>query len=328
VEGNEVMKAFRFRDKLVAGLFTVLLFSTTLTSCGSGSSTNSSSQGDLHQVSSEKSNSELPENKDWILEPHGPLDDFKNSDEDELIIKIGKWTYMNSCLQKVGHTNDKPKPTLDSTKVLLHPIDYEWGIVSLENAKENGYRSGPSSEVIDETGGKDGLYFIDDEGGRRVIPYKDDNEKDKYHQMGICDDTYNDAEYKFVGFLMTQDESNKEAELGSTAKTQAKSDSKVLSKVREWSTCMKSAGFDYATPQDASSFAWPEEPDEKEKKTAVKDFECKKSTGLMDVWYEVLHEKQRNLIDQYRPILEKSRDQEKKWVEFAQKVIANNGKLD
>ncbi|MDR1448513.1 MAG: hypothetical protein LBI63_06140 [Candidatus Ancillula sp.] len=315
--------------KNIVVLTAISFLGITLTSCGSGSNTNSSSQSDLHQVSSgETTKTELPENKDYIFEPRGPLDDFKNSDEDELIISIGEWTHKNLCLQKVGRTNNDAKPTLDSSKPKIWPtIDYNWGIVSLENAKENGYR--PGSEHGDLNGQTEGVMSNDGKGNTTTRPYKDDDEKESYLQSGACSKEYDNAESKSFDFHLTDDEDKKDVELITTPKTQAKSDTRVLSKVKEWSTCMKSAGFDYATPQEASSFAWPaEEPEDQEKRTAIKDFECKKSTGLMDVWYEVLHEKQRILIDQYRPILEKEKNHDKKRVEFAQKVIANNGKLD
>jgi hypothetical protein len=317
--------------KNIVVLTAISFFGITLTSCGSGSNTNSSSQNDLHQVNSgETSKSELPENKDWISEPHGPLKDFRNSEEDELIISIGEWTHANVCMQKAGLTNDSAKPTLDSNKTKILPtIDYDWGIVNLENAKENGYRDG-LPEKNELNGQTEGLLDMDEKGNRILRPYKDDNEKEMYQVSGKCLAEYDDAESKFFDFHLTDDENKKDGELITTAKAQAKSDTRVLSKVKEWSTCMKSAGFDYSTPQDASAkYDYLHDTiDDQEKRTAVKDFECKKSTGLMDVWYEVLHEKQRNLIDQYRPILEKEKNHDKKRVEFAQKVIASNGKLD
>jgi predicted ATP-binding protein involved in virulence len=211
-------------------------------------------------------------------------------------------------------------------KPIQSAIDYDWGIVSLQNAKENGYREGSKQETP-ANDGQEGISISDGKGGKKFVPYKDEAEKEYYKHQPICQSQYTTAMIDYAGTI-SQDEDKKLSETRTVAKSQAKTDSHVLEATAKWGACMKEAGFDFKTPQDASSFEWTRpqgDPDEKEKKTAVKDFECKKSTNLMTTWYDVLHEKESGLIDQYRPILEKSKNQEKKWVEFAQKVIANGG---
>jgi hypothetical protein len=298
-----------------------------MTGCGKDSTADKSSQDDLHQVNATKTEDPKNEAVDNLTEPPGPLHAFRNSPEEELIQKNGEWTYVNTCMKKEGMESNMEKPTLDSIKLPDQYTDIDWGIISLQSAKENGYRNGPKPDREPPNDGKE--YFMDTWGRFTPAPQYSDEEKARNSVSQKCLSQYGDAKDAYAGF-MTNDEGAEEGGIHMTAQAQAKTDPRVLEATQKWSACMKEAGYDFATPKDAASFVWDnksqyDDPDEKEKKTAVKDFECKKSTNLMTVWYDVLHEKESGLIDQHRPVLEKSRNQANRRVEFAQKVIANNG---
>ncbi|MEU5107523.1 MULTISPECIES: hypothetical protein [unclassified Streptomyces] len=64
-----------------------------------------------------------------------------------------------------------------------------------------------------------------------------------------------------------------------------KRDQSVRSVVSHWSACMKTAGFDYATPWGAAS-KWGAEGDplEREIATAEADVKCKQQTKMVAVW--------------------------------------------
>jgi hypothetical protein len=70
---------------------------------------------------------------------------------------------------------------------------------------------------------------------------------------------------------------------------QSQSDTRVIAVIAAWSTCMKSAGFAYASPLDAPddpAFTGPT-PTAHEITTAVADMRCKQSTNLIGVWFTV-----------------------------------------
>lgn len=92
-----------------------------------------------------------------------------------------------------------------------------------------------------------------------------------------------------------------QVDLESEALTRATQDSRVVPLLAAWRTCMKDAGWDYADPQAPFAY-WSDKRgsdkhqaviSDEEKRSAVKDTECKKSTGLLGTWIaaEVAYQK-------------------------------------
>jgi hypothetical protein len=92
------------------------------------------------------------------------------------------------------------------------------------------------------------------------------------------------SDLNLVGELTTQSEQLTE------------SDKRVSQVERAWSLCMKSDGFDFATPMAAAAAAWPATPDSTEIATAIADVRCKSKTNLPGVWLAVEAAYQRRLI--------------------------------
>ncbi|KRB67360.1 MULTISPECIES: hypothetical protein [unclassified Kitasatospora] len=78
-----------------------------------------------------------------------------------------------------------------------------------------------------------------------------------------------------------------------------------------WSSCMRTAGFDYPDPHKAAGDpAWrpgaegvPASPDARELAVAKKDLDCKRETGYLTVWQTVEIEQQQALIKEREPSL-------------------------
>lgn len=96
--------------------------------------------------------------------------------------------------------------------------------------------------------------------------------------------------------------------LGDGGPSYGSDDSRVDAAEQEWSACMKSKGFNYATPfkiQDDSSISQPLNPDAlaRLRAVAVADMACKKSTNLVGVGVAVASAYEQRYIDSHRDAL-------------------------
>jgi|SRR5580658_8432274 hypothetical protein len=85
-------------------------------------------------------------------------------------------------------------------------------------------------------------------------------------------------------------------ELTTQSEQLTESDSRVVEVERAWARCMKSKGFDFATPMAAQAAAWPSAPDSTEIATTEADVQCKTKTNLPGIWLAVEAAYQRRLI--------------------------------
>jgi hypothetical protein len=90
---------------------------------------------------------------------------------------------------------------------------------------------------------------------------------------------------------------------------QSKADSRVLAKFREWSACMKTAGYTYATPTDANDDVAFRSPDPTAAEIAVAqaDVRCKEQVGLISLWAAVETAYQTRAVERNAEALEKLR---------------------
>ncbi len=94
----------------------------------------------------------------------------------------------------------------------------------------------------------------------------------------------------------TSSDLNLVGELTTQSEQLTESDQRVSKAERVWSSCMKSKGFNFATPMAAQAAAWPTTPDSSEIATAVADVRCKARTQLPGIWLAVEAAYQRRLI--------------------------------
>ncbi|GGW98754.1 hypothetical protein GCM10010353_12900 [Streptomyces chryseus] len=93
---------------------------------------------------------------------------------------------------------------------------------------------------------------------------------------------------------------------------------------KKWSACMKKSGYDYGSPRDPFSVEnFSEGPlTAQEKDTAKADVACKRSTGLLDVWFTAESGIQKTMIAEDAAALRKLRDLHQKKVAAARKILA------
>lgn len=94
-------------------------------------------------------------------------------------------------------------------------------------------------------------------------------------------------------------------ELKSDAYSDAERDSRVQEAFRNWSSCMKKAGYDYSNPHDSNNdprWSGPT-PSPLEKSTALADVACKRETGLIDIWVAVTRAYEQRYVDKHAAAL-------------------------
>lgn len=80
----------------------------------------------------------------------------------------------------------------------------------------------------------------------------------------------------------------------------------VIDGFASWSDCMREAGFDFATPDDAYTSVWPGEvPGQDEIRTAVSDAQCKESTGLNKAWSGEIARLQTEALEKHPGLVER-----------------------
>jgi hypothetical protein len=102
-------------------------------------------------------------------------------------------------------------------------------------------------------------------------------------------------------------------------------DPKVRAAVGAWSSCMRRKGYDYASPLDAlrtPAFRAGTVSGE-EKETAVADVSCKRSTGLLDTWFDAEAAIQKDMIAKDPEPLRKLDDMHRRKVSAAKEILAD-----
>lgn len=113
--------------------------------------------------------------------------------------------------------------------------------------------------------------------------------------------------------------------LGSGAKAEA--DSRVVELIAQWSSCMKSRGYEYAHPFDPLKTDWgaagedPELPAD-EINAAVADVECKRSVDLVPKWSAVVAEYETKGIEEHALELTEARAKIDEALKNANEVFA------
>lgn len=103
----------------------------------------------------------------------------------------------------------------------------------------------------------------------------------------------------FAGGPQAQADLNLAGELTDQSEQLTEADPRVRAVERSWQRCMKSRGFNFASPMAAEAAAWPAEPDLTEIATATADVQCKMSTNLPGIWLAVEAAYQHSLISSH-----------------------------
>lgn len=110
--------------------------------------------------------------------------------------------------------------------------------------------------------------------------------------------------------------------LGLEAKQRAAADPRVLEAIRAWSSCMKDAGFSFATPVEAMNAGWPRDPTPREIATATADVRCKEKADLVRIWLTAEAAYQAELVAQNEEALAEVKRLNAERVRRAEAVLA------
>ncbi|GLY01197.1 hypothetical protein [Actinoplanes sp. NBRC 101535] len=251
----------RFRARRVAALLAIGMALTTVTACGS-------------EVEASGEPAVQPTTVADVRSLTLPLDPYRPDRKQERQIEYGRMLIALKCLQRFGYTiaaTAMPQPFPMTVN------ERRYGITDETEAAVYGYRPPFEAEKPEEpavTGvalsilnGKDVSGVDVPEGGCR-------GEADRELADG--------ADPEAVDWDLAQT-------LSITSLKESRADSRVQAAFGAWSTCMKTAGYDYPDPDavDGESFMSAATVTETEIKLATADVKCKKETGLIDTWVAV-----------------------------------------
>ncbi len=241
--------------------------------------------------------------------------------EQKLVVDTASYLKVKQCMKDQGFTFLDPAPKLEVQKRSAVLFDGYIGILDADYAKGYGYQLNPSSIGMED---------------------------ERQAQSG---QKYPSAEYEFAlkvagdGGCLGQTEKlidkNRPSEdestpiLGKiyeTSLTATYADADYKRALKLWSTCMRSAGFNYATPAEAfgafDGFTLTDavpDPPAVETKTAVADVECKRSSRLADVFRSVFWDHQVAMAEKNRPTLKVLEEVNAQLLRNAQQIIKELG---
>ncbi|MEE1783819.1 hypothetical protein PUR71_13005 [Streptomyces sp. SP17BM10] len=116
-------------------------------------------------------------------------------------------------------------------------------------------------------------------------------------------------------------------QINSRSYLKATADDRVKAAFAAWSGCMKTAGYDYASPMDAYNDPhWRTSPtaDQQEIATAQADIACKRQTNLIGIWYAVDAAYQQQQIQAHQAELDRDRAAEQQQLGSAREVLGQS----
>ncbi len=260
-----------------------------------------------------------------------PLDPFKESIENSLVIGEATDILVAKCMKSFGFNRPSKKP--DLARALASKAEGNsriFGISDLSQAKKNGYhldeglnsRTGGSgvaqspAEMLVFDGTKPGEVPPDiatkspgNYGGRTIPP-------------GGC---IGQARTAIFGSAVFLSQFTLAKELATTAANSAEADARVLAQIKGWSTCMKSAGLNYPDPYSINDFNLDTpRPSAREIQVAIADVECKEKTQLAKTWLKVLAEYEKTALEKNQLTLAEQLRQRQDVVNRATLIIGSS----
>lgn len=209
-----------------------------------------------------------------------PVDAYKANSASENLVLSAEYKTMKSCIARYGMTFEPPASAW-KVPATNHDYDRLFGLINLVEAQKYGYHTGET-------------LLPDGEAVPHSKPAADPSESaPNYLAVAMGDPSVpkvNGLQVPNGGCI-----SEARSKLGDTPAAQAlyentvdyglaqsDADRRVVAAFGSWSTCMKNAGFSYATPMDAiDDPRWATTtPSGTEVKAATADVECKVSTNL------------------------------------------------
>jgi hypothetical protein len=258
------------------------------------------------------------------VNPALPLDGYALNKRDYLVIQRAAWQAINRCVSRFGVTYTAQPPSAEGMPPMSGDNGGRYGLMDKNSAAVRGYRfAGAANSPEGDKGGRwnpsptevlivrgagtgAGTKAPVDAGGKPL-------------PAGGCL-----AEATALTETGTNDPGKGDVALKLAKDTYERSfrDSRTVAAEAHWSSCMKKAGFSFATSRDANNYRWPNPVGPEEKAAAKADVECKISTNLVGIWWAVETAHQKKSLEDDAATLKQVKDFNDNQVKNAARILA------
>jgi hypothetical protein len=353
------------KNKILSGLlvFSVLLFSVTaISSCSIEGSKKSDTQNVYsgEQTESEDSNgtaeasgseNEIPKPMD--IDPEGgfinqasgacqsPWEQYLLGTTVYMLMENAKNTIALKCMKQNGYP-DFVSNIHDGQEDPLY-ADQFVGLLDLELTKKWGYDAGAADAILigafEYIKQANGWYSLERskeyEENRVKNRHKDDpNAVKKFTEKGGCQDQGQDLFYRDIPANFEKPVEDKQiSALMVTTRKNSVANPKVQNALKEYSECMKNAGFDFSVPPNTEIFSdgqyidyskYSDKNDLGQKHIAIPDVTCKLQVNLGNIWHKVFAEEANKDIQKNLPVVTRQKEYLDFMTKHSNDIISTN----
>lgn len=247
-----------------------------------------------------------------------PIAAYSYTDAEYEVISSAEQVLARDCMKGFGLTY---RPVKNSAPADAQ--DRRYGITDLDSARRYGYRMPPQPAAPKAELTKDQIKVL--YGKRSLEKGADDRARLEYRGKEVPDNgCLGKAILDFRTPYEYPEGSAAASRIAGESYRASLTDPKVQAVFSKWSSCMKQKGYDYASPMDAlesPSFTRGKVSAE-EKETAVADITCKRSTDLLETWFEAESAIQQEMIKKNVAPLRKLDELHGKKLSAARRILA------
>ncbi|WP_200304282.1 hypothetical protein [Streptomyces adelaidensis] len=256
-----------------------------------------------------------------------PIYDYKFTPEENAVVDRATDIAMSSCMSRYGYSLKTTEPTITLG-------DRRYGVIDLYAARQYGYHvvtRGASSDVQnrrfseDEASAMTGGLFLDAVTGEfHAIPGYSGPVTELNGERVPKGGCSAEARRELLGRESLRTHADIVSDIDTTSFARSQKVPVVAKALAEWSVCMKSEGYSYATPLESISAVNLDEPgaDKSEVRLATADVECKKKVGLVKIWSAAEAEIQGEMILASRQPLQQQKQDNDTTLRNARSLIA------
>ncbi|MFI7395121.1 hypothetical protein [Streptomyces tendae] len=249
-----------------------------------------------------------------------PIARYSYTETENAAIEYAQQLLTQRCLKSYGIAYEPEKPDQGSAE----SADRRYGVSNPTEAALFGYHPNPDSLRDDQVDlPKEALPVF--YGNRSAAPGSGDEIRYKGKRVPDAG-----CFGQSVGKLSKEYDAPDAAAVASRIATgsydESLADPAVKEVFRKWSSCMRKAGFRYASPNEPvnKSEFQGDTISAKEKKTAVADVRCKEATGLLDIWFKAESAIQKTKVRENAEALEKLSAAHRKKAAAARRIVAGD----
>jgi hypothetical protein len=252
------------------------------------------------------------------LTPSLPLDAYTLGNQQEAEMEVVGDTLEKRCMNDYGYSWNPtltPSFVLDEIRIDNEIESREWGITDMTVARTFGYHlpswlKGPGSRATVNSLSSSEQYALLGMSFRGSAPVGGVVDGHHVPAGGCHGESMRILARSGLSDAQTAAQ-NKASSLSQQAFLETQVASKVQTAFRTWSSCMRSRGYDIASPFKAAALFAPRpgKAGQVEIETAVADIECKLRTHYLPTVYGVMASIERGLINRNFGVLAQARAQ-------------------